>query len=88
MNLSLAPDLEQFISNKIKSGQYSSASEVVSEALQLLKEQDASRGTRLAEFNDEIRHRLSAIDGGECVQPADARQRLAHKSQARRTQPR
>ncbi len=33
MNISLTPELEEYINNKVKSGLYSSASEVVREAL-------------------------------------------------------
>jgi antitoxin ParD1/3/4 len=33
MNISLTPELEEYIHNKVKSGLYSSASEVVREAL-------------------------------------------------------
>lgn len=33
MNISLTPELEEYIQNKVKSGLYSSASEVVREAL-------------------------------------------------------
>ncbi|HLP91174.1 MAG TPA: type II toxin-antitoxin system ParD family antitoxin [Nostocaceae cyanobacterium] len=40
MNVSLTPELEQFVYEKVKSGRYLSASEVVSEALRLLEERD------------------------------------------------
>lgn len=36
MNISLTPELEQIIANKVKSGMYHSASEVISEAIRLL----------------------------------------------------
>ncbi len=38
MNVSLAPELEKFITEEIKSGKYSSAEEVIREGLRLLKE--------------------------------------------------
>ena len=40
MNVSLTPELESLVNNKVKSGLYNSASEVVREALRLLDEQD------------------------------------------------
>lgn len=40
MNVSLTPELETLISKKVESGRYTSASEVVREALRLLEEQD------------------------------------------------
>ena len=40
MNVSLTPQLEQMIRDKVDSGLYSSASEVVREALRLLNENE------------------------------------------------
>lgn len=42
MNISLTPELEQFIELVVKQGRYSSASEVVQAALQLLEKQEIS----------------------------------------------
>jgi len=84
MNVSLTPELEEFVSAKVQSGRYNSASEVVREALRLLEEHDQARASRLAEFNGEIGRRLAALDRGEVVHPAEARSRLEHKSEQRR----
>ena len=43
MSVSLTPELEQFVSTKVESGRYNSASEVVREALRLLEEQDQAK---------------------------------------------
>jgi antitoxin ParD1/3/4 len=86
MTVSLPPELEQFITDKIKSGQYSSVSEVVSEALRLLEEQDRLRAAQLTDFNNEIRERLASLDRGEFVHPAEVRQSFERKSEARRAQ--
>lgn len=40
MNISLTPELEQFVQSTVKNGRYSSASEVVGAALILLKERE------------------------------------------------
>lgn len=40
MNVSLTPHLEEFVKQKVESGRYTSASEVVREALRLLEERD------------------------------------------------
>lgn len=84
MNVSLTPELEKFVSTKVESGRYNSASEVVREALRLLEEHDSSRAAQLAEFNAEIGRRLAALDRGETVDPAEARARLRRKSEQRR----
>lgn len=54
MNVSLTPELETLISQKVKSGRYHSASEVVREALRLLEEQDRLKEIRQDELRREI----------------------------------
>jgi len=84
MNVSLTPELEKFVAAKVESGRYTSASEVVREALRLLEEHDRSRTAQIAAFNKELGHRLASLDRGERVDPATARRRIQSKSQARR----
>jgi antitoxin ParD1/3/4 len=43
VNISLKPELEQWIQQKVESGQYRSASEVVEDALYLLGDRDLFR---------------------------------------------
>ena len=43
LTVSLTPELQAFISKKVSSGRYGSASEVVREALRLLERSDQSR---------------------------------------------
>ena len=40
MNVSLTPELERLVNEKVRSGLYQTASEVVREALRLLKQRD------------------------------------------------
>jgi len=84
MNVSLTPELEQFVSAKVSTGRYNSASEVVREALRLLEENDRARSQQLREFNQELGSRLSALDRGERVNPETTRAKLRKKSQQRR----
>ena len=83
MNVSLTPDLEKFVSAKVNTGRYNSASEVVREALRLLEENDRVRAQQLKEFNQELGNRLAALDGGEKVNPEVTRARLQNKSRQR-----
>jgi len=84
MNVSLTPELEEFVDSKVKSGRYHSASEVVREALRLLEERDQVKSAQLAEFNKELGKRLDALNRGEHVDPAQARNKIRRKSEARR----
>ena len=43
MNVSLTPELERLVNEKVASGLYQTASEVVREALRLLKDRDLAR---------------------------------------------
>jgi antitoxin ParD1/3/4 len=84
MNVSLTSELEHFVSAKVESGRYNSASEVVREALRLLEERDQVRAAQLAEFNHELGRRLGDLDKGNSVDPAQAKSRLKRKSEQRR----
>ena len=84
MNVSLTPELEKFVSSKVDSGRYNSASEVIREALRLLEEHDNARSVQLAGFNRELGRRLDTLDHGQHVSPADSRARLKRKSEQRR----
>jgi len=55
MNVNLTPHLEELVRQKVASGLYSSASEVVREALRLMDEQDRVRQARLEQLRHDIR---------------------------------
>jgi antitoxin ParD1/3/4 len=84
MNVSLTNELEKFVSAKVESGRYNSASEVVREALRLLEEHDHARSIQLAAFDQELGRRLETLDRGQHVSPAEARARLKRKSEQSR----
>ncbi|MDR3725616.1 MAG: type II toxin-antitoxin system ParD family antitoxin [Terracidiphilus sp.] len=84
MNVSLTPELDRFVASKVESGRYTSASEVVREALRLLEEHDQARAAQLASFNQELGARLTSLDRGESVEPEAVRSRLAQKSREQR----
>ena len=70
MNVSLTPELENFVNSKVKNGRYNSASEVVREALRMLEERDNTR----TEFNDELGRRLAALDSGRRMTGTELRE--------------
>ncbi|WP_373527964.1 type II toxin-antitoxin system ParD family antitoxin [Nostoc sp.] len=67
MNISLTPELEQLVKDKVNSGRYHSVSEVMGEALRLLDERDRLREQRLAELKAKIQVGIEALDRGEVV---------------------
>jgi len=84
MNVSLTPQLDKFVANKVASGRYTSASEVIREALRLLEEQDRLKGEKFAAFNREVAKRLESLDRGENVSAARVRTAIDQKSRRRR----
>jgi antitoxin ParD1/3/4 len=67
MNVSLTPELEQFVQEKVKSGRYLSASEVVREALRLLEDRDRVRQIKLETLRQEIMVGVEQIERGEMI---------------------
>jgi antitoxin ParD1/3/4 len=65
MNVSLTPALEEWVIRKVHSGQYSTASEVVRDALRLLQDQDHLRELHLAELKREVAVGLEQAERGE-----------------------
>ncbi|MBD2065939.1 type II toxin-antitoxin system ParD family antitoxin [Leptolyngbya sp. FACHB-671] len=71
MNVSLTPELEQFVHEKVKSGRYLSASEVVREALRLLEERDRLYQAKLAELQQDLAIGIEQADRGELIDDDD-----------------
>ena len=65
MNITLTPELEALIKKKIESGDYHSASEVVRDALKLLKEQDQLKELRREEIRREVMKGVEQMRNGE-----------------------
>jgi antitoxin ParD1/3/4 len=65
MNVSLTPELEKLVTQKVESGLYQSASEVIREGLRLLDDQDRIREVRLNEVRKKIETGLDQLDRGE-----------------------
>jgi antitoxin ParD1/3/4 len=86
MNVSLTPELEQLVHQKVKSGRYLSASEVVREGLRLLEERDRLYKARLAELQKEITLGIESSDRGEVYDGEAAIQELREKNQQRMSQ--
>lgn len=87
MNVSLTPELEKFVQEKVESGRYTSASEVVREALRLMEKRDqrlAEREKALQAFQAELDRRMQEADAGGWIDGEEAFASLRAKSEARR----
>lgn len=70
VNVSLTPHLERMVKDRVASGRYSSASEIVREALRTLETRDRAREAHLQGLRADVATGLSALDGGG-VTPGD-----------------
>ena len=88
MIISLTEEFENYVAQKVESGLYHSASEVIRDGLRLLKQRDELHQSRLAELRKDIAIGIDQADRGQ-VQPfneettarvkARGRKRLAAK---------
>lgn len=65
MNVSLTPELEKLVNDKVKSGLYNSASEVVRESLRLLNDHDELNRIRRDELRREIMLGVEQMKNGQ-----------------------
>lgn len=71
MNISLTPELNDLVKNKVKSGLYISASEVIRDALRLLKSRDEFHREKITALKHDIRKGASSLDAGLGVEMTD-----------------
>ena len=79
MNVSLTPELEQFVQTKVDSGLYNNASEVVREGLRLLKENDEVRRT----WREQIERGWAQAQAGQLTDGPKAIQEIKSRLKAR-----
>lgn len=65
MNVSLTPQLESFVKQKVSTGLYNSVSEVIREALRLLEEKEALKTMKLQALRADIQAGMDSLDKGE-----------------------
>ena len=85
LNVSLTPELSQFVSGRVESGRYLSASEVVREGLRLLVQQEESRSAVLARLNQKLQEGLDSLARGEGVPGEQVFEELDREIEALRT---
>lgn len=79
MNISLTPELERFVLNKVSSGMYTSASEVIRESLRLLHTHDDLQSQRIQELNQAIDIGLQQLNDGKKIPAHESYGRMKAK---------
>jgi antitoxin ParD1/3/4 len=83
MSVNLTPQFAELVRAKVASGMYTSASEVVREALRLMDEQDRLRAAKLEKLRDDVREGLASglsEPWNASKMKSDARMRRARKT--------
>jgi len=65
MNVNLGDKFEQLVRNRVETGRYNNASEVIREALRLLEERDELRALRKEELRKKIAEGLDSLRAGK-----------------------
>jgi len=64
LNVNLTPELEALVRDKVATGRYSSASEVVREALRLMEQQDRMQQVKLDQLRRDVQAGIDSGDAG------------------------
>jgi len=83
MSIQLTPEFEQLIENKVKSGPYKSASEVIAEALRLLEQRDRIFSDNKDAVRAKIEQGWQAAQRGELVDGDEVFDRIDAELEAR-----
>ncbi len=65
MNVSLTPELENWVKEKVNTGLYTSASEVVREAIRTLREQDEIREIQREKLRQQLTIGIEQLENGQ-----------------------
>lgn len=79
LNVSLTRELSRFVENRLRSGKYQTASEVVREALRLLEGRDQAPVASVEELKHEIEVGLAQLRRGEGVDGETFFRRVARR---------
>ena len=71
MNVSLTPELDKIVRQKVKTGMYHSASEVIREALRLLQSHDELQRQKIEVLKVEIKKGVDSLNSGQGVKMTD-----------------
>jgi antitoxin ParD1/3/4 len=91
LNVSLTPELEKFVRDRVSIGRFISASEVVREGLRLLEDQERERDAALDALKVKLKTAAAQADRGELLDGGEVFKRLdaliAHHRRAAKKRP-
>ncbi|HKM91220.1 MAG TPA: type II toxin-antitoxin system ParD family antitoxin [Candidatus Acidoferrales bacterium] len=84
MNVNLGPTLDKFVVEMLRSGLYQSQSEILREALRLLKEREQAKKAALARLRKEIAIGTQQAERSELLDASEVFARIREKSKQRK----
>lgn len=82
LNVSLTPELEEYISSKVESGTYASASEVVREGLRLLQAAEETKAQWASGAREKIERGWQQAQRGQLTDGAESMSRIKGRMEA------
>ncbi len=79
MNISLTPELERYIHDKVSTGLYTTASEVIRESLRMMHAHDEVQAHRINELNQAISIGMKQLSNGEKISADKSYEKLKDK---------
>ena len=83
LNVSLTPELEQFVQQRVATGRYQTASEVVREGLRLLENQERERDAAFIALKKKLERASAQADRGQFVDPDEVLKKIDARKRER-----
>jgi antitoxin ParD1/3/4 len=83
LNVSLTPELERFVQERVASGRYQTASEVVREGLRLLELQERDRDAAHAALKAKLKRGAGQAERGEVVDGEEFLEKLIRRLESK-----
>lgn len=84
MNVSLTKELEEFVRRKVESGQYRSATEVISAGFALLEREDEFGDARIATIRAQVEEGIAQAERGQLGDGEEAVARVKKRAAVKR----
>ena len=84
VNISITPELDAFLQNRVQSGRYQTTSEVVREGLRLLERQEMERDEAFRQLKAKLKRGAAQADAGQLLDGDEVFKELAQLIEERR----
>jgi antitoxin ParD1/3/4 len=83
LNVSLTPELDQFVQQRVATGRYQTASEVIREGLRLLEHQERDREAAFLALKKKLDRGAAQAERGEFVDPDEVLKKIESRKRQR-----